>query len=96
MTQATALALVKQRDDLIAQIAMERAMIAQNSVSLQRLSRMLGRVRGGIRYLKSHPEALLLPVVITVVSRPWRLLTVAVSGFGLWRIVQSWRSRILS
>ena len=55
MTQATALALVKQRDDLIAQIAMERAMIAQNSVSLQRLSRMLGRVRDGIRYLKSHP-----------------------------------------
>ena len=96
MTQATALALVKQRDDLIAQIAMERAMIAQNSVSLQRLSRMLGRVRDGIRYLKSHPEALLLPVVITVVSRPWRLLTVAVSGFGLWRMAQSWRSRILS
>lgn len=96
MTNAKTLALVKQRDDLVAQIAFERAAIAQNGASLRRLSRMIDKVRDGIRYLKSHPEALLLPVVITVVSRPRRLLTLAISGFGLWRMAQIWRRRILS
>jgi len=96
MTRATALALVRQRDNLMAQITIERAAIAQNGASLRRLSRMIDKVRDGIQYLKSHPEALLLPVVITVVSRPWRLLTLAISGFGLWRMVQSWQRRILS
>jgi hypothetical protein len=96
MTQATALTLVRQRDDLVAQIAVERAAIAQNGASLRQLSRMIDKVGGGIHYLKHHPEALLLPVVITAVARPWRLLALAVSGFGLWRMVQSWRLRILS
>jgi hypothetical protein len=96
MTNAKTLTLVKQRDDLVAQIAFERAAIAQNGASLRRLSRMIDKVRDGIQYLKSHPEALLLPVVITVVSRPRRLLTLAISGFGLWRMAQIWRRRILS
>lgn len=96
MTQATALALVRQRDDLVAQIAVERAAIAQNSASLRQLSRMIDKAGGVIRYLKHHPEALLLPVVITAVARPWRLLALAVSGFGLWRMVLSWRLRMLS
>ena len=96
MTNAKTLTLVKQRDDLVAQIAFERAAIAQNGASLRRLSRMIDKVRDGIQYLKSHPEALLLPVVITVVSRPRRLLTLAISGYGLWRMAQIWRRRILS
>ncbi|WP_372521656.1 YqjK family protein [Sulfuricaulis sp.] len=96
MTRATAFALVRERDDLVAQIAIERGAIAQYGPSLRRLSRMIDKVRDGIQYLKSHPEALLLPVVITVVSRPWRLLTLAISGFGLWRMAQVWRRRILS
>ena len=96
MTRATAFALVRERDDLVAQIAIERGAIAQYGPSLRRLSRMIDKVRDGIQYLKSHPEALLLPVVITVVSRPWRLLTLAISGFGLWRMAQNWRRRIFS
>ena len=96
MTNATTLALVRQREDLVAQIAIERAALAQNGASLRRFSRMIDRIRDGIQYLKIHPEALLLPVVITAVARPWRLLALAVSGFGLWRMVQSWRLRILS
>lgn len=96
MTNAKTLALVSQRNDLVAQISIERAAIARNGASLRQLSRMIDKVRDGIRYLKSHPEALLLPVVITAVSRPWRLLTWAISGVGLWRMAQMWRRRILS
>lgn len=96
MTHTTALALVRQRDDLVAQIAIERAAIARNSAALRQLSRMIDKVSGGIHYLKRHPETLLLPVVITILARPWRLLALAVSGFGLWRMAQSWRRRILS
>jgi hypothetical protein len=96
MTNAKTLALVRQRNDLVAQIAIERAAIAQNGVSLRQLSRMIDKVSGGIHYLKRHPETLLLPVVITVLARPWRLLALAVSGFGTWRMVQALRRRILS
>ena len=96
MTKTKALALVRQRDDLVARIATERAVIAQDGASLLRFSRIIDMVRNGIQYLKRHPEALLLPVVITVVSRPWRLLTWAISGVGLWRMAQIWRRRILS
>ena len=96
MTSARTLALARQRDEIVAQIAIERAAIAQNSASLGRFSRIIDKVRDGIQYLKSHPEALLLPVVIAIVARPWRLLTLAISGVGLWRMAQSWRRRIRS
>ncbi len=96
MTNAKTLALVRQRNDLVAQISIERAEIARNGISLRRLSRMIDKFSCGIHYLKRHPETLLLPVVITIVSRPWRLLTLAVSGFGVWRMVQYWRRRILT
>lgn len=96
MTSVKTLALVRQRNDLVAQIAMERAVIAQNGASLRKLSRMIDKVSGGIHYLKRHPETLLLPVVITVLARPWRLLALAVSGFGAWRMVQGLRRRILA
>ena len=96
MTNARTLALVQQRDDLVERIAIERVVIARNSASLRRLSRTIDKVRDAIRYLKSHPEALLLPVAIIVVSRRQRLLAFAISAFGLWRMARMWRRRILS
>jgi hypothetical protein len=96
MTNARTLALVQQRDDLVERIAIERVVIARNSASLRRLSRTIDKVRDAIRYLKSHPEALLLPVAIIVVSRPQRLLAFTISAFGLWRMARMWRRRILS
>jgi len=96
MIKTTSLALMRQRDDLVAQIAFERAAIAQNGASLRRFSRMVDKIRDGIQYLKSHPEAMLLPVVITIMARPWRLLALAISGLGLWRMAQNWRRRFLS
>lgn len=96
MTNAKTLALVRQRNDLVAQISIERAEIARNGISLRRLSGMIDKFSGGLRYLKRHPETLLLPVVITVLTRPWRLLALAVSGFGAWRMVQGLRRQILS
>jgi hypothetical protein len=87
---------MQQRDDLVERIAIERVVIARNSASLRRLSRTIDKVRDGILYLKSHPEALLLPVAIIVVSRPQRLLAFAISALGLWRMARMWRRRILS
>ena len=96
MSRATTLVLMRQRHDLVAQIGIERAMIAQDSASLQRLSQIIDRVCDVIQHLRKHPEILLLPLAITVVSRPRRLLALAISGFGLWRLFQSWRHQILS
>jgi hypothetical protein len=95
MTKAKISALVRRRDDLVARIAIERAVIARDGAALQRLSRIVDKVRDGLRYLKRHPEALLLPAVIAVVARPWRLLTWAISGVGLWRMAWVWRRRVL-
>lgn len=96
MTDATTLALVRQRDDLVARIAIERATLAQNNDSLRRLSRMIDKLYDGIHHLKIHPEILLLPLAITAMSRPRRLIALGVSGFGLWKLLQSWRRQILS
>lgn len=96
MTHATTLALLRRRNDLVAQIAFERAAIAQEGASLRRLSRTIDRIRDGIRYVRRHPETLLLPVVIAAVLRPRRLLTMAISGLGFWRMARIWRRRLLS
>jgi len=96
MTNARTAALVQQRDDLVERIAIERVIIARNSASLRRLSRVIDKVHDGIRYLKSHPQALLLPIAIVVISRPRRLLAIVISAFGLWRMARIWRRRILS
>lgn len=96
MRRAKGLELARRRDDLVGQIIAERTGIARRGASLRRAAQVIDRIRDGIHYLKSHPEALLLPIVITVVSRPRRLLALAISGYGLWRLAQNWRRRILS
>ncbi|MHB8715213.1 MAG: YqjK family protein [Sulfuricaulis sp.] len=96
MTNTPAMSLIRQRHNVVAQIAIERAAIAKNAVSLRQLSHVIDTVSVGIQHLKQHPETLLLPAVIAVVFRPVRLLTLAFSGIGLWRMVQTWRQRVLS
>ena len=90
------LELARQRDALVAQIVIERAELARNGASLRVAARMIDNILDGIQYFRSHPEALLLPIAIVVVWRPRRLLAIAVSAFGLWRLVQNWRRQILS
>jgi hypothetical protein len=96
MMKAKGLELARQRDDLVAQIVVERSGIALRGASLRLAAQIIDKVRDGIQYLKSHPEVLLLPIVITVVTRPRRLLALAISGFGLWQLARKWRRRILS
>lgn len=86
--------LAKQRDHLVAQIAYERALIVQNADSLRRVSRAIDKVKEGLRYFKQHPEILLLPAGVVMVTRPYRLWKLAVSSFGLWRMIMMWRQRI--
>jgi len=88
--------LARQRDTLIVQVVIERTDLAQKGTSLRSAAHVIDKIRDGIQHLKNHPEILLLPLAITVVSRPRRLLTLGISGFGLWRLLQSWRRRILS
>ena len=96
MRKETDIELAKQRGALIAQIVIERTDLAQKGASLQFAAQVIDNICDGIRYLKNHPEILLLPLAITVVSRPRRLLALGISGLGLWRLLQSWRRRILS
>lgn len=87
--------LADRRDHLVAQIAYERALIAQHATSLKRLSRIIDGVNQGVRYVKKHPEVLLLPAAIAVISRPRRLLASAMSALGMWRMSRTWRQRLL-
>lgn len=96
MRKETDIELAKQRGALIAQIDVERTDLAQKGASLRFAAQVTDKIRDGIRHLKNHPEILLLPLAITVVLRPRRLLALGISGFGLWKLLQSWRRRILS
>lgn len=94
MSHPAALALMKRREALIAQIAAERTALTQHGAAIRRLALLLDKIGNVFQFFKSHPGALLLPAVITILARPRRLLTMAASGFGLWRVVQNWQRRV--
>lgn len=96
MSLANNSALLRRRDDLVAKIAIERSAIGRDADALRGLFRVADRVSAIAHYIKRHPEALLLPVIVSVVAHPWRLLGMAGSGIGLWRLAKAWRrQRIL-
>lgn len=94
MSHPAALALMKRREALLAQIALERAALAHHGAAVRRLALLVDKIGNVFRFVKSHPGALLLPVAITILARPRRLLTMAASGFGLLRVVRNWRRRV--
>lgn len=91
MMKAKAVALMHKRAVLVAQIADERASLAQQGAALRPAAQMFDKVSAGIRYLKNHPRTLLLPISILALWRTRRLLSFAVSGLGLWRLFTSIR-----
>ena len=96
MRQAQAAALMRRRAVLIAQISTERAALAQQGAALRPAARMIDKVYMGVRYLKSHPGVLLLPIVVLVLWRPRRLLAFTASSWGLWQMIQRGRRRLRS
>lgn len=96
MTSSRLQALAIQRLELIERITHERAALSQNAEVLQRLARIIDRVGEGIHYLKAHPATMILPAIIAAVARPWRWLSFAAGGFGLWRILARIRHRLIS
>ena len=88
--------LASRRENLLAQIHIEREELAQAGASLRSAVQIIDKIRNGIHHLTKHPETLLLPLVITLVSRQRRFWALGISGFSIWRLIQSWRQRILS
>lgn len=93
MTQADAIALMRKRALLLARISAERAALAQQARQLRPAAQMVDKARSAVRYVKSHRAILLLPIVILSIWRPRRILSMAASGLGVWRLLQ--RSRQL-
>lgn len=96
MKDATSMELVKQRDDLVARITSEREELSHNGTSMRPLVTWAGRVDGVLRYLSDHPEALILPAAMMTVSRPRRLLAMAISGWSMWRLMRKMRRKLAS
>ena len=86
--------LMQKRSVLLAQIAAERAALAQQGAALRPAAQVTDKVSSGMRYVSKHPEILVLPAVILALWRPHRLVSLAVSGLGFWRMLQGWRTRI--
>jgi len=86
--------LMEKRNVLLAQIAAERAALAQQGAALRPAAQVIDKVRNGIRYVNTHPEILILPAAILAVWRPRRIVSFALSGLGFWRMLQGWRGRI--
>ena len=94
MMKAKAVALMHKRAMLVAQIAAERASLTRQGAALRPATLMIDKVSAGSRYLKSHPAVLLLPITILALRRPRHLLSLAVSGLGLWRLLRRGRHRL--
>lgn len=92
--KAKAAALMHKRVALIARIDDERNALARQGAALRPAALKIDKVVAGIRYLKSHPAVLLLPIAILALWRPRRLLGFAASGIGLWGLVQRGRIRL--
>jgi hypothetical protein len=90
----TAAELMHKRNALVAQIGAERDALAQQGAALRPAAQMIDKVSAGIRFIKSHPAVLLLPITLLALLRPRRLITYTVSGIGLWRLVQRGRHRL--
>ena len=86
--------LMQKRSVLLAQIAAERAALAQQGAALRPAAQVIDKVSSGMRYVSKHPEILVLPAAILALWRPRRLVSLAVSGLGFWRMLQGWRTRI--
>lgn len=86
--------LLQKRSVLLAQIAAERAALAQQGAALRPAARVIDKVSSGMRYVNRHPEILILPATILTLWRPRRILSLSLSGIGFWRMVQGWRTRI--
>jgi hypothetical protein len=91
MSNNTQAGLARKRAALIAQIVDERAGLAQQAALLRHAAQVIDKINDGIQHIKKHPEILLLPLAITVVSHPQRLVALGISALGLWRLLQSWR-----
>lgn len=87
---------MQTRTDLVAQIATERDMLALQGAALRPAAQMIDKVTMGIRFINSHPAVLLLPMTVLALWRPRRLLGFAISGVGLWRILEQGRRRLRS
>lgn len=89
-------ALKQTRSALLMQIAAERVLLAQQGAALRPAAQLIDKVSMGVRFIQSHPALLLLPITIVALWRPRRLLGYALSGLGVWRLVQQGRHRLRS
>jgi len=95
MNEANALELGKKRDDLIARIARERSELVLNGTSMRPVVNWAGTLGAAVRFLGKHPQLLLVPAAMMALPKSRRLMGMAVSGLGLWRLVRKWRGAIL-
>ena len=86
--------LMQKRSVLLAQIAAERAALAQQGAALRPAAQVIDKVSSGVRYVRTHPEILMLPAALLTLWRPRGLVSFAVKGLGFWRVLQGWRARV--
>lgn len=84
----TAFELSEKREALVQRSAIERAEISAHGAALRSAAQVVDKVRTGLSYMRHHPAAWILPAAVVMIWRPKRLLSLAVSGFSLWRFLQ--------
>lgn len=94
--KSRAAALMQRRDALIARITSERDLLAIQGAALRPTAQLIDKFMMGIRFVKSHPAALLLPMTMLALWHPRRLLGFALSSLGGWRLLQQRRHRLRS
>lgn len=83
-----------QREQLLMRSTALRLQFADEARVLEAPMAAADRVRDGVHWLRTHPEAVLAGAVVVVVLRPRAAWRWAWRGWGAWRVWQSLRRRL--
>jgi len=85
--------LAERREQLIAQAADQRTMLAQNFESLRGPLMLADKGVSAVRYLKSHPFWIAVIVFTIAALRPGRFTEKLRRGLLIWQIAHKFFSR---
>ena len=81
-----------ERERLLARCEQQRVAVADACRGLVGPAQFLDRICAGGRYLARHPLAVVGIVAAAVVLRGRSLLSLAIRGIGLWRLLHRFRT----
>jgi hypothetical protein len=88
MSAARRTQVIVARELLLARIADQRGVVAQQAAGLAPVLRLVDRAGGAVGYVRRHPALAAVAGLALVVLRGRMLLGLGMRAFGIWRLVR--------